>query len=311
MKRKVIQIAGSTQLVSLPRSWSKRHSIQKGEELDVQEDGNRVIISNSARPQVEKAEFNADEFSNMVVRAIGAFYRRGVDELKINFTNPKVLDQISYELSKETSGFEVLEQGKNYCVVKYVGGSIEEFDLILRRTFLLLNTMAEETAEAIKNGEFDRINNIASLEEANNRFTSICRRYLNKGGSTNYSKIGPLYHIIQELENIADEYKYICQHFAHLKNKKVKLDKQAVDTFMLANSTIRKFYELFYKFDKQKILELREIRTKVVERGHDVYKKNLCYADYWLAHHSLIISNLVFGLTGAYMILFLEEKGSQ
>ena len=38
MKRKVIQIADSTQLISLPRKWSLAHGIKKGDELEITDD---------------------------------------------------------------------------------------------------------------------------------------------------------------------------------------------------------------------------------------------------------------------------------
>ena len=41
MRRKVIQIAGSTQLISLPRKWAIRQGIEKGEELNIDEQGNK------------------------------------------------------------------------------------------------------------------------------------------------------------------------------------------------------------------------------------------------------------------------------
>ena len=83
MKRKVIQIAGSTQLVSLPRQWAKAHNILRGQEIDVQEDGNRVVISASNAPPVERAEIDISELNGMVARFIHALYKRGVDELKV------------------------------------------------------------------------------------------------------------------------------------------------------------------------------------------------------------------------------------
>jgi len=42
MKRRVIQIADSTQLVSLSRKWAIQRGIKKGDELEVKEEGNRV-----------------------------------------------------------------------------------------------------------------------------------------------------------------------------------------------------------------------------------------------------------------------------
>ena len=45
MRRKVLQIAESTQLISLPRKWTLKYNIQKGDELEVEENGNKIQIS--------------------------------------------------------------------------------------------------------------------------------------------------------------------------------------------------------------------------------------------------------------------------
>jgi len=50
MRRKVIQIADSTQLVSLPRKWALKHGIKKGDELNIEEKGSELLVS------VEKGE---------------------------------------------------------------------------------------------------------------------------------------------------------------------------------------------------------------------------------------------------------------
>ncbi len=91
MKRKVIQIAGSTQLVSLPRQWAKAHNVQRGQEIDVQEDGNRVIISADNATPIMKVEFNISGCQTMVSRIVGALYRKGVDELKIVYDDHELL----------------------------------------------------------------------------------------------------------------------------------------------------------------------------------------------------------------------------
>ncbi len=310
MKRKVIQIAGSTQLVSLPRQWARAHNVQKGQEIDVQEDGNRIIVSVDNAPSIVKAEFNISGCQTMVSRVVGALYRKGVDELKIIYDDPELLREVDDALNKDLVGFEMLEQGDNYCIIKYVAGGIEEFDSILRRIFLLLNNMCDETAEAFRTGQYAKLSNLALLEESNNRFTTICKRYLNKSRGSIQMAVGPMYHIIEELEKIADQYKYICQHFSILgKNNNVKLDKAVLNTFFTANSMMREYYELFYKFSNEKILALKNARSKIIDEAHVHFCKKLSNADYWLVHHSIVLANILFELIGSCLVVTLEEKG--
>ena len=243
MKRKVIQIAGSTQLVSLPRQWAKAHNIQRGQEIDVQEDADRIIVSANSAPPFEKVNLDVSELDGMVARFIHALYKRGVDELKVYFGKPELMVKVQEAISKEAVGFEVLEQGSDNCTIRYVSGSMEEFDSVLRRTFLLLLTMSEQAYDSLKAANYPQLKNTAFLEEANNRFTTICRRHLNKFGTNSYGKIGPLYYLIEELEKIADQYKYVCQHFSNLQDKKIKVNEEVMSLFGVTNKMLRVFYE--------------------------------------------------------------------
>lgn len=303
MKRKVIQIAGSTQLISLPRKWAQAHNVKKGEELDVQEDGDKVIVSTTNSPPFEKAELDVTELDGMISRFIHALYKKGIDELKITFRKPELMIKVQDAISKEAVGFEILEQSTDSCTIRYVSGTLEEFDSVLRRTFLLLLTMSEQIYGALKVGNYEHLKNTAFLEEANNRFTTVCRRFLNKVGSTNYGKLGPLYYIIEELEKIADQYKYICQHFSNLKGKKIKVADDVLDLFFQTNKMVRLFYEAFYKFEVAKLVAIKELRDKVINNAHDLFQKRLSYADYWMLHHSISLTNMVFCLVGPFITM--------
>ncbi len=306
LRRKVIQIAGSTQLVSLPRQWAKRNNIQRGQEVEVLEDGDRIIITASSEPVLERIELDITNLGEMTGRCLRALYKRGVDEARITYKNPQLISLVQKSIANETVGFEILEQGENYCSVKYVSGEIEEFDSILRRTFLLLINMAESSVRELKNANYAALENIAILEEANNRFTIVCRRALNKYGSKSSRKVGPLYYIIEELEHIADQYKYLCQHFVKLGLKKTPpLNKDAIEMFESATRLIRVYYELFYKLDFDKVIKIKEERNKAVDEAHRLLKKQMSPADYWLIFHSLTISSEVFSMLGPYLVLSL------
>jgi phosphate uptake regulator len=308
MRRKVIQIAESTQLVSLPRKWAILNNIKRGQEVEVKENGDNVQIFADSSPKIEKAQLDVSDFGSMTARSIHALYKKGADEVKLTFNDPSMVALIQEAVGKETVGFEVLEQSPSHCLIRYVSGSLEEFDSVLRRTFLLLLNMAEQTERYLKEENYTQIKNTAFLEEANNRFTTLCRRYLNKVGSGNYSKVGPLYYLVEEVEKLADQYKYMCQHFYKLEGTKIKINQEVHDTFSRANKMLRVFYELFYKFDVNKLLELKDLRNNVLEEAHVLFEKKLTYADYWALHHSLTISNMLFSMAGPYMTLKLGEE---
>ena len=57
MGRKVIQIADSTQLISLPRKWALQHGIKKGDELEVEEKGRKIVISTEKGEKLDVLRF--------------------------------------------------------------------------------------------------------------------------------------------------------------------------------------------------------------------------------------------------------------
>ena len=59
IKRRVIQIANSTQLISLPRKWTQKYNIRKGDELEVEEDGDRILVHTETVPNTKEIEVDA------------------------------------------------------------------------------------------------------------------------------------------------------------------------------------------------------------------------------------------------------------
>ncbi|MAG91676.1 hypothetical protein CMO83_03300 [Candidatus Woesearchaeota archaeon] len=303
IKRKVIQIANSTQLISLPRKWSQKYGIKKGDEIEVEENGSKITVRTDKSFSVEKAELNIDNLDPMVLRSVTALYKRGVDEIKITFNKPELIKSIQDAIGKEAVGYEITEQGKDYCIIKHVSGELEDFEPVLRRTFLLLISMANESLESIKRNDFDNLKNVAFLEEANNRFTTNCRRFLNKKGYKDSRKLGPLYYIIEEIENIADQYKYLCYHIYKYRNKKIKLNKEILEIFQETNEMLNTFYELFYKFDQDKLVAIGKQRNQLVDRFLRFMEKSFNPIENLTIHQLLTIMQKTFCLVGPYMVI--------
>ncbi|MBI2654801.1 phosphate uptake regulator PhoU [Candidatus Woesearchaeota archaeon] len=303
IKRRVIQIANSTQLISLPRKWSVKYGVKKGDELEIEENGNSLQINTDKEFTVEKVELDISDLDPMILRSVVALYKRGVDEIRITFDKPELIDSIQKAIGKEAVGYEITEQGKNYCIIKHVSGELEDFEPVLRRTFLLLTSMANESLTSIKKGEFENLKNIAFLEEANNRFTTTCRRFLNKKGYVNNKKIGPLYYIIEEMENIADQYKYLCDYIYSMKSKKIKLSKEVIEMYEKTNEMLNLFYEIFYKFDKQKLVTIGNQRKILVDRFLSLFGKNTNNIEKIVIYHIFTIMQKIFCLVGPYLVM--------
>ncbi|MEK6886395.1 MAG: AbrB/MazE/SpoVT family DNA-binding domain-containing protein [Nanoarchaeota archaeon] len=308
MKRSVIQLAGRTLLVSLPSKWVDANGVKKGDELDVLEDGHKIIVNTGkAVTTIEAKEINADEIGSLLKKYIFALYKRGVDEIKIRYNDSAMADVVRKIIMTETVGYEVVAQTPKSCVVRLItSGNITEFDNLLRRAFMLLLSMGDEAMTSLKLKALDHLSKTALLEEPNNRLTTVCRRSLNKWGSETFSKIGPIYYIVEEIENIADEYNFMCNNLYSLKDfgKKAEIRDEVIGIFEKVNGMVRLFYESFYKFDINKLIALDKTRREIVKEAHYmVENKSPTAAEFYIMHHGITIMERIYDLTGPHLIL--------
>ncbi len=303
IKRKVVQHGPSTLIISLPSKWIRQHNVKKGDELDVDVSGDNILIRCEKRETNERVEMDIAPFGKMIPRALHALYKRGVNELKLNYDERNTFASIQNSLGKEAIGFEILEIGKNYCVIKNVSESTKEFNQVLRQTFLLLLSMAEDGYYALRQGDLSRLNELLLLEETNNRFTTFCRRYLNVYGSDRYDRIGPIYFIVEQLESIADHYKYFYRYFISLESKKIEMNEGLWGCFDATNKMLRNFYTLFYKFDSKDLSNLKEQRDSLIKNLYSILPQVKKPCDVVVFHNLLTLATDIFNLAGPYLVL--------
>ena len=301
MKRKVIQLAGKTLIVSLPSKWAKKYNVKKGDEILVEERGGNLVIGSEKELSQEKTEISIIGLDPMVKRALGAIYKAGYDEVDVQF-EPKELETAQEVIREEFIGFEVVYQGKNRLKVKNISSiDKEELETILRRIFLIINQMAEESINAVEKLDIAWLKTIAFMDKDINRYADFCRRILNKYGYTKFRVSPPLYYIVEQLERIGDSYRDICTHV--IKNR-TKLDKETLEIYKEINTFFKEFYELFYKFDLNRLAKFGKKRYELVDRFKneiEMCKKNEMMVLFYLYN---LLDN-TFDMNGALMVVTL------
>ena len=110
MKRKVIQLAGKTLLVSLPNKWASNYNVKKGQEIEVTEEHNTLIIHAGNAKTAHSKEIDVSGLATIATRLTGAIYKAGYDELRIRFSNTEELKEIQGTLKRTCLGYEIIEQ---------------------------------------------------------------------------------------------------------------------------------------------------------------------------------------------------------
>ena len=282
IKRKVIQIANSTQLISLPRKWALKYDIKKGDELEVEEDGNKIFISTesvqeSGNIEVDITGLDRDSFMFL----IRILYVRGYDEIKLIFNNPivhhyrlgkkvKVISAIHDEVNRLT-GIEVIQQRENFCILKILSeSSIKDFDLILRRIFLLISDASNDLIKGAGKGDKYLVESMEEKHNTITKFMSSALRLLNKVGHPNHKNTSLYYHIIESLDNVNDILKESARDIV---NFKIKISKNSEKILFRINESLAEFNKFFYKFDFKLVEKLSSERYKIMVEIRGALKK--------------------------------------
>ena len=265
MRRKIILMGGKTHVISLPLKWIKKYQVKKGQELELQENQNKILVSTDSKPALKEIDLNlTNTDTSTIVRNIVTCYQTGFNFLNIKFdkkvlnlkTNKqmKTIDLIQ-DTCDQLIGFEITEQKEGFCHIKDItDNSINEFNKILRRTFLMLNCLSTETLDYLKGKETEDLHK----KHVNiRRFTNYCRRYLNIFGvedKTNYYN-----ELLLSIEEISRTYRLITKR--HRSNQNKDIQKILKRTIKLQEE----FQKFFYKYKIEKSTDIIKERLEIFQ----------------------------------------------
>ena len=254
IKRKVIQIANSTQIISLPRKWTQKYGVKKGDELEVEENGSTLKIYTEKVPHVEEIIVDISGLTpRLADRFMARAYQKGYDKITVKFDKIELLIAIRNKV-KELLGFEIMEQSKNSCVVQSISSKLEiDFDSLLRKAFFTTLDMADSCLEALKNNDTKTLENLYHRDFDVNKFCYFCLRAINKGQHEGFGTY-ILYYLIELLEDVGDEYKVLSKILMNVKSK-----KDIIKILAKANEVFKLGYEFFYKPEKVKAKKAMEL----------------------------------------------------
>ncbi len=238
MKRRLVKQGDSTMMISLPSSWIHTNNLKKGDEIDLVEKDNRILIGTKISEKKEIIIVANSENKKDLRNLLTHIYRRGFDKIIL-----KNFEEKNKEIKEITNnlllGFEVTEINKEKIIVENISEpESEKFELMLRKAFQIV----EETQKILKmyfeENSFFNIKEIEELKSQQDRFLLFCRRILMKGG-TDKSLVFE-WEILNFLMHVEHRYYYL-----YLFISKIKSLKKNGDVIFLLNKLIEYFE--FYK----------------------------------------------------------------
>lgn len=301
MRRKIVQHGSSSLTITLPFSWVKTYNLKKGDELNVEVEGPKLSITTHQPQLMSKKSVESTDFGLFTRNNLTHLYQDGYDEIEIKFNDADELNGIKQHMP-ECIGFEIIDQKNNRLFIKSIAHTMDsDFDVLLRKSFLVTNELAENVLDALKKREFSRLAEISNLESLNNKFTNCCNRIIMKQGYSNPRRIPQIYSLVKMLERIADEYKYICNLY---KDFDGKIDKDLLEYFKTVNELYLTFYKMFYKFDPELKKKIYLDGKRLLSKGESMLSMSKG-KNSLLLHYLLNVIRKTNDASGAYFALML------
>lgn len=282
MKRKVNLVGQNTLTVSLPSKWTKEYNVKKGDELEVEEDGNKIFIG-IEKPQepgsIEVDITGADrDFLLFLIRSL---YIKGYNEIKLIFNNPlidhhrigkkvTVISEVHIEMNRLT-GIEVIQEHGNFCILKVLSeSSVKDFDTILRRLFLLVRDASDDLINGAVKGDRYLVETLEEKHDTITKFMASGLRLLNKFGHPNHKNTVLYWLVIECLDNINDILKETARDVLKLN---IKISKNCENILRRINLALVDYYNFFYKFDYKLVEKISAERYGILEDIRKLSKK--------------------------------------
>jgi phosphate uptake regulator len=323
MKRRIIKQGHNTLTLTLPAGWVKKLNLKSGDEIDILEKENTLVLSTSCNHKAKSCEIDIRDFSvPLLWRYVQSAYRSGCDEIKISFDSSKKEYEDAYhyyttqfeysklgekippkpaiamlqDIMNRFIGVDIIESGKGYCIIGELAEvSTKQFEQSLRRIFLVILQLFDIIINAI---EKDKIREPSLCKEIHaidlnvDKLVDYCSRILNKI-STEFpeSKKSLIFSSLFILELIGDEFKYVGKHLALTEHSV----KEVLSLAKMNRSHFEQYYKLYYDFDRKQAIAFGNGDVEVYEANYRL--KNKLQGDCRsISKHLMMISKLTLAL---------------
>lgn len=255
MKRRLVRHGQATMTVSLPAKWLKRFNLKKGDEIDIQEKENHLVLSLDEEKWKTETSLNLSSLEESSIRTMMTnAYRLGYDKIKVTFNNEKAFEAIPELVEKNLLGFEIIQKGKNSCVIESVTEPAkEQFDNIFSKVFM--NT--EELFNILESALAGNKQRFEDIERKIMQYDNFCRRIIAKrriydNNFLQWSFHSSFVHATRELYHLLN----------YLSKNKIKSQKEELDLF----KKVKNMFEIIKRSYIQKDI-------KLLEKAHELEKE--------------------------------------
>ncbi|MBD3259147.1 hypothetical protein GF371_00790 [Candidatus Woesearchaeota archaeon] len=284
MRRRIVKQGHNTLTISLPRKWCDRNKLEEGEEIDVIEKGEHLLLSKGISKGIGKISVDISGLDrSTIVMLILSLYQYGYDTIVITTKNTKAKYHLqNREVSVAATinealgrliGAEITSSSKNrYTIEVVTEDAREKFDIVLRRVFRLLIEMFDAFIEGLRKKDKELVESVAFFQQINIRkFANYALRLLNKFGHKDAENTTFYFAIVKYLNKTSE----MIKNFAGFTvvEGTMNLSPKFCDLLEEINESVKLYYSCFYKYDIKQISQLHINRDLFKKKLYKEYKK--------------------------------------
>ena len=286
MERKVVQHGPSTLMISLPSKWVKKKGLKKGDELDVEQKENNLIISLDKRKQKTEINLDLSSLEESSVRTILTnIYRLGYDKITINYQNNKILEIIKTLVEKNLLGFEITEKTATGCKIESITEpAMDQFENIFSKVLINIDELFAILEETFTGQKRD----FEDIDRKIQQFDNFCRRVLVKNSLFENNFLQWTFH--SELIHATREIYHLLNYLSY---SKVKISKYEFEMLKETKKVFEIIRESYNKRDIHLLEKVHELEKEATYRkGYEALKKT---------ENSIIVFHLMLALKHFYL----------
>ncbi|MEE9525454.1 MAG: hypothetical protein V3V78_02490 [Candidatus Woesearchaeota archaeon] len=258
MKRKLISQGKGGHTIYLPKKWIDKKSLKPGDEINLDETDNLLIIGAPAKGKKDITITITEKNKEHIWFLLSVLYRRGFDTITIKGVDKESIKKIKQITKDLLLGFELTETVYDQVKLENISEpTAEKYETLLRRAFLIIKETQTLMIGDLEANELKNLEEITELKNQQDKFILFCRRALSK---QKYEK-SPLleWEILSFLVHIEHEHHYL---YKYMFENKVKSDDNILEMVKELKDYFILLYEAYFKKDKEKIHKIQSLKSK-------------------------------------------------
>ena len=274
--RRVQLTGGATFIISLPHEWTNRNSIKKGNAIQIEDLGNRLVLrkDSSSRDEITRIlEIGPNTPKEAVHRALTSYYIAGFDNLIVrssSYMDEKARSEIK-SFSKLVMGVEIFEEtAKSMMLQNVLDSSSFPMTKAFRRMALNVETMITDTLRVLEENDIELRKSVISRDDEVDRYHFYMMKEVMKKSAEDHSVIFLLL-LSRIMERIADHTVNICLFLeANDEERHDNIDSDIIQYLKSSNDLFMKCVEQYNRKELATLNSLIETRKVIIEGRNEI-----------------------------------------